>query len=245
MVTDLVSQMVVRSPWEPLARAVYGWVSPIGRYDRQTLQVMDRILRPNSNCIDIGCFQGYILREIVRRAPRGKHYAIEPRPERFATLKARFPQVTLLNVSASDRQGQVTLAPGVPMPALSSLACCERNRRTDLREIHVLTARLDDLVPGDLAVRFIKLQVPGAELPVLQGARELIRRCHPYIVFEHARGGADDPRSRAEEVYDVLTLNGLAISQLDEWLIGHSPLARQEFCDQSVQHKNFRFLAHP
>lgn len=242
MVTDLVNEMVVRSPWEPLARAVYGWVSPTGRYDRQTLQVMDRIVRPNSNCIDIGCCQGYILREIVRRAPRGKHYAIEPRPEKFARLKARFPQVELLNVTASDREGEVILDRAVPPPSLSGLACSSRRR---VQEMPVLTARLDDLIPGDLAVRFINLQVQGVELLALRGARELIRRCHPYLIFEHAGRDDDEPGSRPDEVYDFLTLNGLAISQLDEWLIGNSPLARQEFCDQFVRRKNTRFMAHP
>jgi len=244
MVKDLVSEMVVRSPWEPLARAVYGWVSPTARYDSQTLEVMDRIVRPNSNCIDIGCYQSYILREIVRRAPKGMHFAIESRPERFARLKAKYPQVTLLNVAASDPQDAAALDSD-STPSLSSFACISRSSRKNSAGTQVLAARLDDLIPDDLAVRFVNLHVNGSELPALRGARETIRRCHPYIIFDHSRLGADETRSLPEDLYDFLTLNGLAISQLDEWLIGNSPLARQEFCDQLERHTNSRFLAHP
>jgi FkbM family methyltransferase len=244
MVKDLVSEMVVRSPWEPLARAVYGWVSPTARYDSQTLEVMDRIVRPNSNCIDIGC-QGYVLREIVRLAPQGKHYAVEPRPERFARLKAKFPQVTLLNVIASDSAESETLDHGGCTPTASGLACSVRQRRETRENPQVIAAPLDDLIPSDLAVRFINLHVQAPELPALRGALKIIRRCHPYIIFEHGRGSADQPRFRPDEVYDFLTLNGLAISQMDEWLIGNSPLARQEFCDQLALRQNSRFMAHP
>lgn len=245
MVKDLVKEMVVNSPLEPLARAVYGWVSTTGRYDRQTLAVMDRILRPNSNCIDIGCYKGDMLREMIRRAPAGRHFAIEPIPEKFARLKARFPHVSLFNLAASDQTGHATFHHVVSTPALSGLARRECTAKERVEEIHVRTARLDDLIPPDVAVRFIKLDVEGAELLVFRGALQLIRRCHPYIVFEHGVGGADEFGTQPQEVYDLLTENGLAISLMEDWLKGHSPLARESFCRQFVDHQNFYFMAHP
>lgn len=244
MVKDLVKEMVVGSPLEPLARAVYGWVSTTGRYDRETLQVMDRILRPNSNCIDIGCYKGDMLREMLRRSPRGCHFALEPIPEKFERLKTRFPTVNLHNVAASDRAGTATFHHVVSTPALSGLArrSCIKDQR--VQEIRVPTARLDDLIPSDVAVRFIKLDVEGAELLVFRGAVELIRRCHPYIVFEHGIGGADELGAGPREVYDLLTENGLVISLMDDWLKGHSPLAREAFCQQFTSRENFYFMAH-
>ena len=39
-------------------------------YDVQTLAVMKRVLREDSCCVDVGCHQGSILREMLRYAPR-------------------------------------------------------------------------------------------------------------------------------------------------------------------------------
>ena len=48
------------------------------------------------------------------------------------------------------------------------------------------------IVPKDRKIDFIKLDVEGAELLVLRGATELIRRDRPAIVFET---GPDDQNS--------------------------------------------------
>ena len=55
-------------------------------YDMQTLAIMKRILQEDSNCVDIGCYQGSILREILRFAPKGTHFALEPLPRMLPRL---------------------------------------------------------------------------------------------------------------------------------------------------------------
>ena len=46
--------------------------------------------------------------------------------------------------------------------------------------VQIEAAAIDDIV-GDSAVTFIKLDVEGAELQALEGAKECIRRCHPRL----------------------------------------------------------------
>lgn len=46
--------------------------------------------------------------------------------------------------------------------------------------VQIETAAIDDIV-GDSAVTFIKLDVEGAELQALEGAKECIKRCHPRL----------------------------------------------------------------
>lgn len=244
MVKDLVKEMVARNSIEPLARAMYGWVSAAGCRDGQLWQVMDRILRPNSNCVDVGSGSGRALREILRRAPHGRHLVIEPAPERFARLKTRFPQVVMHNVAASDEAGEGTCAP-VSSLTLERLIYRRGAVRTDAGTYQVLTARLDDLIPQDLAVRFLRVNVPGGELRVLSGALGLIRRCHPYLVFHIARDGGQEPFVQPDEIYDLLTENGLAISLMDDWLNGHSPIARKAFASQFRNRQPHCYLAHP
>jgi FkbM family methyltransferase len=245
MVKDLVKEMVARTQIEPLARAMYGWVSARGAHDRQLRQVMDQVIRPNSNCVDVGCYQGWALKEMVRRAPEGRHFAIEPIPELFARLKTAFPQVTLFSVAASDREGEETFQHVVSNSARSGIARRASVESERVREFRVVTARLDDLIPSSVAVRFIKLDVQGTELPVFRGALALIRRCHPFIVFEHGQDNAHEQGAEPEEVYDLLTENGLAISLMKDWLSGHSPIARKSFASQYRSRQDSCFLAHP
>ena len=48
----------------------------------------------------------------------------------------------------------------------------------------VPTFRVDDLIPRNKNVDFVKIDVEGAEYNALLGASELIKRCHPTIVSE-------------------------------------------------------------
>jgi FkbM family methyltransferase len=244
MVNDLVKEMVARTPIEPLARAMYGWVSAAGRHDRQLRQVMDRVLRPNSNCVDVGCGRGQALREFLRRAPQGRHLAIEPAPERFARLKTQFPQVGLFNVAASDQSGEGTCTP-LPSMTFEGLLSRRCAVRTDPGTYRVLTATLDELVPPDLAVRFLRVNVRAGILAVLTGALGLIRRCHPYLAFDVAQESGRDSAAQPDKIYDLLTENGLAISLTDDWLIGNSPIARSAFASQFRNRPQSCFLAHP
>jgi hypothetical protein len=69
-------------------------LSPVGltqnhRYDLQTKKIIHR-LSPNSNCIDVGCFKGEILDHMLKAAPRGQHFALEPIPGLFAALERKY-----------------------------------------------------------------------------------------------------------------------------------------------------------
>src|SRR5277367_4520102 len=74
-------------------------------YDRQTVEVMFRVLHRESSCIDVGANWGAILQHMISIAPRGKHYAFEPLPHLSQTLTARFPQVIVHQAAVSDVSG--------------------------------------------------------------------------------------------------------------------------------------------
>ena len=95
-------------------------------------------------------------------------------------------------------------------------------------------------------IDFIKIDVEGAELQVLQGAIVWIRKCRPIIVFEHGVGAADCYGTRPEHVYDLLCEDcGLKISLLEGWLSGRRPLSRDGFREQFDKGLNYYFVAHP
>ncbi len=217
------------------------------RYDRQTIAVMERVLRPDSNCVDGGCHQGAILRHMVRLAPLGRHHAFEPLPEFCRRLARKFPQVKVHQVALSDVTGTAPFQHVVSNPGYSRL----RPRRYDrpnerVEQIEVRTARLDDVIPKELPIDLLKTDVEGAELQVFRGGLATIQKNRPVIAFEHGLGAADYYGTEPNEVYSLLVNDcALHISLLDAWLSGRPPLTRQQFAEQFRQGTNYFFLAHP
>lgn len=60
------------------------------------------------------------------------------------------------------------------------------NGHTDVEAVRMST--LDDEIPADYAVGFIKIDCEGYEMFVVQGARRTIYRSHPVIIVEQKPG---------------------------------------------------------
>ena len=217
-------------------------------YDEQTLAVMRRCLRSSSNCVDVGCHEGSILREMLALAGDGRHFAFEPLPGFYKRLVERFghlARVEIFDVALSNEAGSSSFQHVVTNPGYSGL----RRRRYDrsyerVEAIQVKTDLMDALVPADVRVDFIKIDVEGAELQVLEGAMETIRRSRPVIIFEHGLGGADHYGTAPEEVYDLLSECGLLVSVLDSFLRNGQPLDRAAFVERFRKALDYYFIAH-
>jgi FkbM family methyltransferase len=214
------------------------------QYDTWTGDVIRRVVSGDSNCIDVGAHAGRILREIVAAAPEGHHVAIEPLPEFAGRLRADFPSVEVLEVALSDHDGRSDFCHVVTAPDYSGLRLRPLDRpKARVERIEVVVRRLDDLVPADRKIRFVKIDVEGGEVDALRGGLATLARCRPYIAFEHGAPSAATYGSSSAELFDVLVGDiGLRISLLDDWLAGRPPLSRDEFIREWW---NFFFLAHP
>ena len=216
-------------------------------YDARTFQIMKRVLKPDSACIDVGCHEGAILQRMIQYSPNGKHIAFEPIPFLANKLRERFPKVEIHEVALGDKPGRASFVHVTSNPAYSGLRVRRYDRPDEeLQQIEVEVVRLDDRLPGDLPIRFIKIDVEGAELGVLRGGKRTIEKWRPYIVFEHGLGAADYYGTGPGDVYDLLGRElGLRLSLLDRWLARRTPLTREEFIEQFQSGANYYFVAHP
>lgn len=219
-------------------------------YDALTAEIMDKILRDNSNCVDVGCHKGAILNQIILRSPDGQHYAFEPLPELYRGLKKKYerkPNVKLFDCALSDSCGESTYQHVVTNPGYSGL----RQRRYDRAEekivqLMVRIEMLDNVIPEDVQVRFIKIDVEGGELQVLRGAAKTIKRCRPFIIFEHGLGAADHYGTTPEDMYRLLSGNyGMRVFRIEDWIRtdGAKNLSQEEFCNHYYKGSEFYFLA--
>jgi FkbM family methyltransferase len=236
------------SPLEGFARRVYGMVSPDkgSKYDRQTYRVMRKILNEHSTCIDVGAYRGEVLRQMLKLAPRGKVFAFEPIPESYRYISQKYKDALTYRVALSDESGEATFYRVIGRPARSGLrkqAYPDPNERVET--IRVSLDTLDNVIPNDVKIDFIKIDVEGAELLVLRGGERLIRASKPVIVFEHWPGAAEQFGTSTDQVYDFIVSHcGLRLSTMKRWLDSKESYTRDEFLDAAHSHNEFYFIAY-
>ncbi len=215
------------------------------QYDRLTKKVMKNWCKKESNCLDIGAHKGEVLDEMLASAPNGFHYAFEPIPELYKALKEKYTNCKVLNLALSDKKGFVEFQWVKSNPAYSGLQKRTYARsHEDIEQIQVETDRLDDVLPLDHKVDFIKIDVEGGEYAVLSGAKNTITKWKPVIVFEHGLGAADCYGISPEMMYNLLVDDyGMSIYTLQGRLKNKKQLEKEEFVQLFYQGKEYYFLA--
>lgn len=219
------------------------------RYDRQTNRIIQKVCRPGSSCIDVGAHKGEVLDTILKYAPDGTHYAFEPIPDMYAGLKAKYggnKNCRIFDIALSNEKGTSSFNYVVSNPSYSGL----KKRRYDREheqdtQITVQTDKLDNVLPADVKIDLVKIDVEGGELLVLQGAVETIIRNKPVIIFEHGLGASDFYGSKPEVLFDLLSSCGLKVSLMKDWLSGSSSLTKTQFRNIYDKNSDYYFIAHP
>ncbi|TMJ17129.1 MAG: FkbM family methyltransferase [Alphaproteobacteria bacterium] len=139
-----------------------------------------RRIRPGDVVIDAGANVGVYTLEFARRG--AEVYAFEPHPDAFAQLRlaARdLPNVTCIAKAVWDRNGKADLyfhAEGRGLPWSHSASLIAAKDNVDAASFAgVETVRLADFIAGVGRVRFLKMDIEGAEYAVL---RDLIESGH-------------------------------------------------------------------
>lgn len=216
-------------------------------YDRLTTAIMKKVLKVDSNCVDVGCHKGEILSIMLKDAPNGKHFGFEPIPYLYHDLKKLFKnKATIFPYALSDKNGNSTFQLVKSAPAYSGI---KKRKYTvdnpDIEEIKVELKQLDDVIPQGVKIDFIKIDVEGAEFGVLKGARKLIARDKPYIVFEFGLGASDFYGTKPVDLFNFFKGAGLNISTLKSFIKKDESLTLETFSSLYKTNKEYYFLAHP
>lgn len=132
--------------------------------------------------IDVGAHVGAVSVYLARKFQRD--YPLEAVPATFELLSlntASLPNVSAMNLAVGPAPGEVYLSHFPRHSQLSHVASGMVAPKTQrLGPIQVAT--IDSFELSDLA--FIKVDVEGYELPVLEGARRSIEQFRPLILIE-------------------------------------------------------------
>jgi FkbM family methyltransferase len=218
------------------------------KYDRLTAKIMKRIIRNDSNCVDIGCHKGEILDLMLHLAPNGQHFAFEPIPEMAAELKTRFNgRANILEFALADHHGTSTFSFVRNAAAYSGLKKREYNiKHPDIEQIDVNITTLDATIPENTPIRFIKIDVEGGEFGVFKGAIRTLQKNKPYVVFESGLGASEFYGTNPVELFRFINGEaGLKISRLEDFSKRREPLSEEDFAGCFNTNSEWYYIAHP
>ncbi len=202
------------APAGPAGNRFFMWLDPmaysdfiVGAYEPGCVCALREHLSEGSVCVDVGANLGYfsiLMSQIVGK--RGRIIAFEPMPDTVQILREniavnRLENVIVIEAAASDKSGSVQLLSGASERVTKTASMVGYRLEGPARTTLARSLRLDDYFAG--STRFpdlIKIDVEGAELIVLKGARETIARSSPTLIVEIHGWGS--PESR--EVLDLL-----------------------------------------
>jgi FkbM family methyltransferase len=235
---------------EAIKSIIHIWPWPLTRnekYDRQTRAILKKVLAPDSICIDVGCFRGEILREMLIHAPQARHMAFEPIPAQYEYLKIHFgSKADIYPYALGNENKETTFQHVITNPTYSGLRQRSYVQEELIEEITVHQRRLDDIVNPEMPIRLIKIDVEGGELDVILGGVQTLKKWKPFIIFEHGAGGADNYGVRPEDLYNVLVNDiGYSLCLMGDYLkhCNAHGFTKHEFSEQFWSKKNCYFLA--
>jgi FkbM family methyltransferase len=161
----------------------------LGIYEPNVIRALQQYLRPGDICFDVGSHVGYmtiLMAHLV--GPSGRVAAFEPVPETFAALRENVRLNGLENVqtectAVGEQEGTICLyCDSTQELSWTPSVAAYSAGGGDLKRISAPVLTLDDYArTSGLLPAVVKIDVEGAELAVLRGARQVLREIRPRI----------------------------------------------------------------
>ena len=143
--------------------------------------------------VDAGAHKGETVKTLINIFPTSikRIYLFEPAPKTMIELKRAIADteydIIPYQYGLSKESGQAEFFYNPTWPGTSHLLVNhEKDSSKELANdisIIVETRKLDDIIPEDEKVTFIKMDIEGAEYDALKGAKETIQRCKPRLAI--------------------------------------------------------------
>ena len=166
--------------------------------------IYDRFADSERNALDIGANHGTVTRLLGQRFKRV--HAFEPDPVNLTQLRAHAPEnVSIHAVALAAMHGSAEMRTpiwgGAPSRGHGSLSKTFDGHQTTATTVSTLP--LDALNLSNIG--FVKIDVEGFELAVLQGARQTLKRERPpiWIEVEAIHGGSQHIGAVFEELHGL------------------------------------------
>ncbi|MEU6706678.1 FkbM family methyltransferase [Streptomyces wuyuanensis] len=201
--------------WRGNAKLMYVWGNS---YERELAQ-LHRWVRAGDLVVDVGAHYGcYTLPLAQIVADGGEVVAMEPARHARRVLSRNLSMnnasnVRLLPFAAGDKAARADLHLHTDR-SRASLSGIPSDEATGTDSVEVV--RLDDVLPGDRRVSFIKFDVEGFEAKALEGSSAVLTRDRPVVVFEYAPSATIAAGLPAQGAWDLLKSHGYRMHRVTD-----------------------------
>jgi len=205
---------------------VQAWIYFFGSYESPLVDYFTGALSAGMVFADIGAQVGqFTLLASKLVGDKGHVHAFEPSPKTVRLLQRNmllngFTNITVHEMALADTacEAELYLPKGDSLGTnIGSNSLRPRESWKETAAVSVAVQRLDDVFREQTRLDVIKIDVEGAELSVIRGARETILRFRPVIAFEAEESNTSafgyttcDLKKEIEALgYDLFRLTGV------------------------------------
>ncbi len=173
------------------------------RKGEKELRLLPALVEPGRVAIDIGANKG-VYSQALSRLSR-EVLAFEPNPKMFALLSRSVPaNVKTFEVALSNAAGTAELILPIQRSGrFSNQGATLQTKKLDAKEFATRTVEQRTLDSYDVRdVSFIKIDVEGFEIEVLEGAQATLARERPVLLVEIDENHAKRPVAEAIEIVE-------------------------------------------
>lgn len=195
-------------PKEHIDKFIYFW----GVWEPNETWLMQQLLSPGDVYVDVGAHVGYhsLLGSALVGAS-GEVHAFEPVPPSLELLNEHLQMNGVKNVrvypnAVADKAGKVRIGkPGGTGSQNNTLRVDPDSQ--DYWEVDAVT--LDDVLPPDKPIKYLKVDVEGAEWLVMNGFKKHLEKQNPpYILLEFNDEWLKSLGGSSERLYDLMISYG-------------------------------------
>jgi FkbM family methyltransferase len=206
-----------------LDRLIYLGLHKFGLMGVQDLQLLKQLITPGMQILDIGANIGLYSLVMARLTGGSGHvYSFEPEPNLFSFLKQNCAansegNISLFQLALGNTNGKATFHRSLFNSGDNRL----RSRSVGAERLEVDVARLDD-IQDVRKIDFVKMDVQGHELGVLQGMEGLLES-NPRVrlLFEFWPMGLRQSYVEPYRVLSFLTERGFNLYALQQSKLRH------------------------
>ncbi|PKN38358.1 MAG: hypothetical protein CVU62_05760 [Deltaproteobacteria bacterium HGW-Deltaproteobacteria-2] len=162
-----------------------------GTYEHDMVKLILTLIKADTYYFDVGANIGLMAIPILYNRPTCKCLSFEPSPNAIPYLLRTVEESqfhnrwVVINKAVGEELGELDF--NVSSASLSAFDGFKNTGRAPVEKtIKVPVTTIDHVwaAPGKPDVSVIKIDVEGAEIRVLKGATECIKKCKPYILIE-------------------------------------------------------------
>ena len=201
-------------PGDDVARTIL--ISRAGRWEPEVWAAISSGLSPGAVFFDVGAHTAYDSLKASRVVgDQGRVVAFEPNPNTLSALRSniaasRSQNVIVQPIACTDVEQMLALFDSTPGGNSSSSSLSEANAGERSPSDTVKGRPIDAVVAetGLTRLDVLKADVEGAELLVLRGATETLRRFHPKLILEVVPRQLENMNTSVEELEPFIRSHG-------------------------------------